>query len=126
MEKYGLKGSHAIYLVVMCRYKDGITAPKLSEVCGRDKADVSRAMALMEKNGLAIREVVNQSLYRARIKLTDSGVAAAEQVKERAEVAVEMAGGEVSDEDRAIFYNTLEHIADRLCSISVDGLPKIK
>ena len=124
MEKYGLKGSHAIYLVVMSRYKDGITATQLSEVCGRDKADVSRAMTMMEKNGLVVREGVNQSFYRAHLKLTDAGRCAAEQVKVRADVAVTMAGGDLSDKDREIFYNALEHITDKLRSISVDGLPK--
>jgi len=124
MEKHGLKGPHAIYLVVMSRYEDGITATKLSEVCGRDKADVSRAMAVMENVGLVIKEGVNQSFYRAHLKLTDAGRCAAEQVKKRAHIAVEMAGGDVSTENREIFYDTLEHIADKLRLISADGLPK--
>ena len=123
MEKYGLRGSHAIYLVVMSRYEEGITATNLSELCGRDKADVSRAVAMMEKKGLAVKEGVNQSLYRARLKLTDKGRTAAEQVKERADIAVKVAGSEVSDEEREIFYSAFEKIAAKLRSISVDGLP---
>ena len=35
MEKYGLKGPHSIYLVVMHRFPDGITAPQLCEYCGK-------------------------------------------------------------------------------------------
>lgn len=124
MEKYGLKGPHAIYLVVMSRYEDGITATKLGELCGRDKADVSRAITIMENEGLVVREGINNSFYRALLKLTDSGRYAADQVKQRAHIAVEMAGGEVSLENRQIFYDTLEHIADKLRLISSDGLPK--
>ena len=33
MEKYGLKGVYAQYLVTIQRYKDGITAAQLCEVC---------------------------------------------------------------------------------------------
>lgn len=122
MEKYGLRGSHAIYLVVMSRYDEGITATNLSEICGRDKADVSRAVAMMEKKGLAVKEGVNQSLYRARLKLTEEGKVAAEQVKARADVVVNLAGSGVSDEEREIFYTAFEKILDQLRLISEDGL----
>ena len=30
---YGLKSSHAIYLTTMSHYKEGISAPKLCEIC---------------------------------------------------------------------------------------------
>ena len=38
MEKCGLKGAHAQYLVAMHRFPDGITAAELCDVCGKDKA----------------------------------------------------------------------------------------
>ena len=33
MEKYGLKGPYAVYLVALSRNEDGITAARLSEIC---------------------------------------------------------------------------------------------
>ena len=51
MAKYGLKGPHATYLTTLYSFKDGITAPKLCELCGKDKADVSRMMSIMEEKG---------------------------------------------------------------------------
>ena len=39
MENHGLKGSHAVYLLTMYRYPEGITAPRLCEICGKDKSD---------------------------------------------------------------------------------------
>ena len=39
MTEYGLKGTHAIYLTMMRRFPEGITAAQLCELCGRDKAD---------------------------------------------------------------------------------------
>lgn len=125
MEKHGLKGPHAIYLTTMYRYPGGITAVGICELCGKDKADVSRMMTIMEKKGLVTREGSNRSQYRAKLKLTEEGRAAAEQVSKRAALAVKIAGDGISNEDREVFYNTLELIATNLMEISETGLPQI-
>ena len=48
MAKFDLKGTYAVYLSAMYRNPEGITAAKLAELCCRDKADVSRAVAALE------------------------------------------------------------------------------
>lgn len=121
MEKYGLKGSHATYLTTLYRYSQGITAARLAELTGKDKADVSRMTAIMERNGLLTKE---GSSYRALLKLTDMGCAAAQKVRERASVAVENASRGLSDEHREIFYGALELIVTNLQNISEKGLPE--
>ena len=55
MEKYGLRGPHCLYLLAMYHHPGGVTAPQLGELCGRDKADVSRMMAMMREKGLVVR-----------------------------------------------------------------------
>ncbi len=124
MEKYGLKGTHSTYFAVLSRYDEGITATHLGDLCGKDKADVSRTVALMEKRGLVTKEGSGNNLYRARIVLTDEGKKVAEFVRERACLAVEIVGRGLSDSDRAVFYNSLEIIAENLARISQDGLPE--
>lgn len=124
MEKYGLKGPHSVYLVAMSRYPDGITATKLCELCGKDKSDVSRMMSIMEKNGLVVKEGIHQNLYRGVFKLTEAGMKAAEFVNKRASLAVDIAGRNLSDEKRTIFYEALQQIADNLKEISKEGLPE--
>lgn len=124
MTKLGLKGPHVVYLVAMKRYPDGVTAAELSEMCGRDKSDVSRAIASMEEKGLVVKEGINQNLYRARLKLTSAGEIAAAHISERAGLAVEMGGKGLNNENRQIFYESLELIASNLQAISKDGLPK--
>lgn len=123
MTKYGLKGSHAIYLTTMYRLKEGVTAPQLGELCGKDKADVSRMMSIMETKGLVTKESTHQNLYRGLLKLTEAGKQAAEQVCERARVAVEIAGKGLAEENRAIFYEALEMISGNLREMSRDGIP---
>ena len=92
MEKYGLKGTHSIYLLTMYRFPEGLTAPRLCELCAKDKADVSRMMSLMEKKGLVRKESVGKTLYGGVFKLTEEGQEAARHVSERARNAVEIAG----------------------------------
>lgn len=124
MEKYGLKGSHSVYLLTMLRYANGITAPQLCEECCKDKADVSRMMSIMEDKGLVTKDSIYQNHYRAVYQLTDKGKEAAGFVRERASLAVELAGKELVDEKRTIFYEGLEIIAKSLREISEEGLPK--
>lgn len=124
MEKYGLKGPHSIYLVKMHRYPAGVTAPQLCELCGKDKSDVSRMMSIMEKKGLVIKESIHQNRYGGVFKLTEMGENAAEQVRQRVSLAVELAGRDLSDEKRSIFYEVLELITANLRELSREGLPQ--
>lgn len=120
LEKYGLKGSHATYLTAMAQHENGITAPQLCEICGKDKADVSRMMNILMKKGLAVKE----GGYNGIFLLTDTGREAAEQVSRRAALAVELAGQDLTEETRAIFYDALDSIVNHLRQISENGLPE--
>lgn len=124
MEKYGLKGPHSVYLLTLDRYPDGLTGPMLCDICGKDKADVSRMMAIMEEKGLVTKESVNRNLYRAVFKLTDAGKSAAGFVRRRASRAVEIAGRNMDDETREMFYSCLEVIASNLRDLCRDGIPE--
>ena len=122
MSKYGLKGPFAMYLTVLYRNSNGVTSVKLGELCDKNKADVSRAVATLEEKGLVTRKTNNNSLYRAKIVLTKDGVIAAEKVQKAAARAVEMGGSGLSEERREIFYEVLESIALNLKKVSQDGL----
>lgn len=122
MSKYGLKGPFAHYLITLYRYPDGVTSVQLGELCDKNKADVSRALAILEEKGLAVRESQNNSYYRAKIKLTAEGRAAAEQVQQIAERAVGIGGKGLTDEQRQIFYEALERITANLRQITLNGL----
>lgn len=124
MEKYGLKGPHCIYLMTMRQYPGGITASALGEVCGRDKADVSRMVSIMEKKGLICKEGTHQNMYRGLLKLTPAGKEAAEQVCQRVTLAVDAAGNGMDERQRKTFYDSLELISGNLRRISQDGLPQ--
>ena len=123
MEKQGLRGAFAQYLLAISRYPEGITASALCEVCDKDKAAVSRIIGEMESKGLLQKINDGTSQYRARLSLTPAGEEAAAFVRERASAAVELAGSGLSDEDRKAFYKTLELISDNLQEICKKGIP---
>ncbi len=124
MEKYGLKASHAIYFTVLARHRaTGLTASQICESCGRDKADVSRMLAIMEMKGLIIKEGSHQNLYNGVFKLTGEGYAVAKSVSERAQKAVALAGRELSEEKRNIFYEALDSIVENMRELTKKGIP---
>lgn len=125
MEKYGLKGTHSVYLLTMVRYPDGVTAPQLGELCGKDKADVSRMMAIMEQKGLVTKEGIHQNRYGGVFKLTSEGMEAAQHVRQRASLAVELAGKDLSEEQRKNFYQALDSITANLRKLSKEGIPQL-
>ena len=124
LAKYGLKSPHATYLTTLCKYPQGITVPQLCEICGKDKSDASRMIAILEEKGLARKEGVDGSLYRGLWALTDEGKVAAEQVSLRASRAVELAGRDLDEETRDVFYKALESITANLTALSKEGIPE--
>ena len=124
LEKHDLKGSYAIYFTTLYRFKKGITSVELSEVCGRDKADVSRAVSVLEKKGLMMKLEEGSRIYRAKLLLTQEGRSLAEHIIDRAERAVELGGKGLSDEHREVFYCAMDTIIENLQRISQEGLPE--
>ena len=122
MEQYGLKGPHAQCLLAMSRYPEGITAARLCEICDKDKAAVSRMVAELEEKELLLRDTVGGVRYRARLKLTAKGLAAAEHVSRRAQLAVEEASSGMTDQQRIAMYGALDLIAGNLHTICTEGL----
>lgn len=124
MVKRGFRGPFAQYLAAIGRFPDGVTAAQLCEMCDKDKAAVSRAVTEMEAHGLIRREAEGETMYRARLVLTEEGRKTADFVAERARLAVTAAGKGMTEEDRRVFYAVLDMIATNLQWISKTGLPE--
>lgn len=122
MAKYGLKGAHAQCLITMGHYPEGVTVAQLSRISEKDKAAISRTLSELEKQGLVQKRKDGENAYRAPVLLTDAGREASARVEQLAQMAVEQAGVGLTEERRAVFYETLELIAGNLMRISRDGL----
>jgi len=123
MKKYGLKSTHSVYILTLLKYPKGLTAPQLCELCGKDKSDVSRMMAILEQKKLVNRESIYQNMYKGKYKLTEEGIAVAKSVQQSAALVVEYAGKDMTEQERAIFYTALESIAVNLKALSTNGIP---
>lgn len=122
MARFGLKGPQAQCLLALVRHPEGMTSSQLREVCDKDKAAISRTVAELEQEGMVERLTHNGNRYRAMLVLTEPGRKAAEQVAERARIAVESAGGGMNETQRTALYAALHDIADRLQTICSEGL----
>jgi DNA-binding MarR family transcriptional regulator len=80
-------------------------------------------VAILEKKGLVKKEYVGGNLYRAKLRLTEKGLHAAEQVRKQAAMAVELAGAGMTNQDREIFYRCLEQVTANLQTLCKNGLP---
>jgi len=119
MGRRGLKGKYAMYLLTLADSKEDLTAARLSELTQRDKGDVSRAISAFQEAGVV--EPYGKSKYRAPIRLTPLGKEIAEEVREKARKALEMAGEGLSDEMRLALDSSLEIIVKNLKEIYREG-----
>lgn len=122
MGRYGLKGSYAVYMATLANHPEGMTAAKLAEATGRDKADVSRAVSVMLEKEIVIRTNGATKAYRAPIRLSQKGWQIASLVQQRAGLAVENGGRGLSEEGREQFYAALEKIIENLQDACKEGL----
>ena len=122
LSKYDLKASHVTYLLTLARYPEGLTAPKLAELCDRDKADVSRMLSILEDRGLVTKDGIGGNRYRGCLRLTPEGQTVADALSRRAELAVEQAGEGLTERERIIFYTALDTITKNLRRICQEGL----
>lgn len=122
MKTYGIKGIYGLYLLVLSQYPDGLTASQLTQLCGRDKADVSRAMTKFKD--MELIKMHSASGYRDILTLSAKGVELAAAIQERAELALEIAGQDIAQENREILYQSLDSIVEQLEVMSQKGLPE--
>ncbi len=125
MKKHGLKFPHAIYFTMLDNNSQtGLTATQLCEFSGRDKADASRMLALMEEKGLVVKKGIHQNCYNGVFILTKKGTEIAKNVKQKVSKAVEIAGKDLTDEARQGFYDALDSIVENLRILSLNGIPE--
>ena len=115
MREHGLKGAYVLYLITLSDLEEPPTAARLAELTQRDKADVSRAIAIFQKKGFV--EPYGENRYRAPICLTEAGKVLARNVRQKADSALAQAGQGLSEEMRRDMYQSLDIIAGNMKEI---------
>ena len=118
MKKHGLRGSTASYFIQLYNHPEGLPAASLCKLCGKDKGDVSREIANLEKLGLVERASSEKRGYRAPITLTESGKKVAREVTRTAAAAMLYVVKPLEDEEAEQFRSAFDKIAANMRTLS--------
>lgn len=114
---FGVKGVHVFWVYELARHPDGLSAAELAQSSKIDRSLVSRELAVLKKQGLVAADNAARS-YNAKLRLTEAGKKAAEDIKAIAMEIQSRASAGIPDAELASFYATLEKLSRNLSSIS--------
>ncbi|MBQ7846889.1 MAG: transcriptional regulator [Clostridia bacterium] len=127
MAKYNLKSHHLSCLHYLYKAKS-LTAKQLCDICKEDKANISRALDYLETNGYLICRSSAKKRYNSPFELTEKGRAVGRSLSEKIEKMTAKAEEGLSDEHKAILYESLAKISSNLqnmCSLyQTEGSPE--
>lgn len=116
MVEFHLKGPHVSCLYYL--YKEGdLTAKELCDRCEEDKANMSRILDYLEKNGYIHCRTLSPHRYRAPLSLTEKGKSVGKHIAEKIDRVLLFAGDGVSEEERHTLYDSLTRIYENLQKI---------
>ena len=113
MAKYNLKSSHVSCLYYI--FKNGsLTAKELCDLCGEDKANISRTLKYLEDNGYLVIDTKTDKKYQRPIELTYNGYKVGKFINEKVNKILQYASEGLTEEKRNNMYEGLNLINDRL------------
>ena len=117
MKNYELRSPHISCLYYLYIAKE-LTSKDLCERCEEDKATISRSLDYLEKNGYIICKSDSKKRYNSPFELTERGIRAGKRIADKiADVLEEVSKG-ISEEDRAVFYRSLNIISENIDKIA--------
>lgn len=111
MTEFGLKGTHVMCLFFLHHNPQGLTAAQLCQLCAEDKAAISRTIASLQEQGYLED---GSRKYRAPLTLSPAGLELARQMDAVIEQWVGLGGDGLTEQERAVFYRSLEQISGNL------------
>ena len=117
MVEFNLKSPHISVLYYLYKSENGLTAKEICDVCEEDKALVSRSIEYLEKEGFIFCESKSGKRYKSPITLTEKGVCAAKVLEKKISKILDQASVGLSDENRKIFYESLNLICNNLQNV---------
>ena len=118
MSGFELRGTYVMCIFELNRNPEGLTITQLSQLCGEDKAAISRTISELVKRGLVTGN--NDKKYRAPLVLTKEGQETAAKIDALASTAVAAGSNGLTPEEVKIFYKALTTISDNLNNYLVD------
>lgn len=111
MTEFGLKGTHVMCIFFLHHHPEGLTAAQLCQLCGEDKAAISRTLATLRQKGFLESD---EKKYRSQLRLTKAGCELAVRIDQLIEQWVGFGSDGLTDEERNTFYYALDLISNNL------------
>ena len=116
MAEFDLKSPHVSCLDYL--YTMGpLTAKSLGDVCGEDKAALSRSLERLEAEGYIECTSSAKKRYKSPLALTESGRVVAKQIVEKIDGVLELAGEGMDEAEREVMYRCLAIVNTNLVEI---------
>ena len=117
IEIFNLKAPHVSCIYYL--YINGdMTSKELTDLTDEDKANVSRSIEYLEKNGFITCNSDTQKRYRAPLLLTEKGKEVGEYIVNKVDTYLEKASRGITEEMRINMYDSLILISKNLDTIS--------
>ena len=121
VEDASIKGVHTLWVYELSKHPDGLTATELAAITGIDRSLVSREIRALEKSGYIVNVKAGKNRsYNSRIVLTDEGKKLGERFTSVGMKVQDAASKNISRDELALFYSTLEKICENLEGITQD------
>lgn len=114
MTELGLKGTHGMCLFYLYHTPAGLPAGQLCQLCGEDKAAISRTVAELQSLGYIAPQPASGKKYRLPLRLTPAGQEVGGRLDAMIEEWVQAGGDGLTEADRESFYRSLAQIAANL------------
>ena len=106
MSEFNLRSSHVSCLYYLYK-KESLTAREICDLCEEDKANISRAVRLLEEKGYVICESEEKKRYQSPLRLTDEGKKIGRSIVEKIDRVLDVASCGLTEEEREIMYKGL-------------------
>lgn len=116
MAEFNLKSPHVSSLYYLYRSKT-LTAKELCDISGEDKANMSRSIEYLEKNGYLTCTSAAPKRYKSPLTLTEKGREVGKRIAEKIDRVLAEAGKGLTEEARQEFYRSLSLIEKNLALI---------
>lgn len=123
MAEYDLKSPHVSCLYYLNK-SNNLTASMLCEICDEDKANISRSIKHLEKNGFLICDSNEKRRYAHPLKLTKKGEEVSAKIAEKIDNILSTTSEGMTEDERNNFYKCLSIInanLQKICDILQKG-----
>ncbi len=119
MQEFNLKSSHVSCLYYLYKVKS-LTAKEICDMCGEDKANISRTIKFLESEGYIYCPSMVAKRYQSTFVLTEKGIQVGENITKKIDKVLFNASKGLTEENRKIFYESLSLICKNLEEICLN------